>query len=236
LYDSKKRGCGMDRIMYNKIEKYMYECMQDTAHDPEHIFRVLYQSLNIASKRNEKINFDVLIASCLLHDIGREKQFKNKKICHAQIGGIMAKEFLLKNNWSEDTAEHINRCISSHRFRGDNIPETIEAKILFDSDKLDAIGCLGIARTLMYKGIVRENIYTVKNGEICNGENKNDEESFFKEYNIKLKNLYDKFYTEEAKEIANKYKEYARLFYKKLREQIDEAYKLREILNEIIND
>jgi HD superfamily phosphodiesterase len=72
-----------------------------------------------------------------LHDIGREKQFKNQNICHAQIGGIMAKEFLLKNNWPDSEAEHINKCISSHRFRGDNIPETIEAKILFDSDKLD---------------------------------------------------------------------------------------------------
>jgi uncharacterized protein len=220
--------------MYNKIEKYMYECMRDAAHDPEHIFRVLYQSLNIASKRKEKINYDILVASCLLHDIGREKQFKDKNICHAQVGGIMAREFLLKNNWSEDNAEYVHRCISSHRFRGNNIPETIEAKILFDSDKLDVIGCLGIARTLMYKGIVKESIYTVKNGEICNGENKNDEESFFKEYNIKLKNLYDKFYTEEAKEIANKYKEYAQLFYNKLREQIDEAYESREILNKII--
>jgi uncharacterized protein len=218
------------------IEKYMYECMQDAAHDPEHIFRVLYQSLNIASKRTEKINYDILIASCLLHDIGREKQFKNKNICHAQAGGIMAKDFLLKNNWPENEAEYVNKCISSHRFRGDNIPETIEAKILFDSDKLDVIGCLGIARTLMYKGIVKENIYTIKNGEICTGENEGDGESFFKEYNIKLKKLYEKFYTEEAKEIAIKYKEDAQYFYTKLREQINDTYKSKEIIKEIISE
>jgi uncharacterized protein len=226
----------MNKSMYKIIEKYMYECMQDAAHDPEHIFRVLYQSLNIASKRTEKINYDVLIASCLLHDIGREKQFKNKDICHAQIGGIIAKEFLLKNNWSENETEHINKCISSHRFRGNNIPETIEAKILFDSDKLDVIGCLGIARTLMYKGIVKENIYTIKDGEICTGENTGDGESFFKEYNIKLKKLYEKFYTEEAKEIAVKYKEHAQYFYSKLMEQINDTYKSKEILNKIIHE
>jgi uncharacterized protein len=226
----------MDKSMYNIIEKYMYECMRDAAHDPEHIFRVLYQSLHIASKINGKINYDVLIASCLLHDIGREEQFKNKNVCHAQIGGIMAKEFLLRNGWLEKDAEHVNKCISSHRFRGDNIPETIEAKILFDSDKLDVIGCLGIARTLMYKGIVKENLYTIKNGEICTGENKGDEESFFKEYNIKLKKLYDKFYTEEAKETAKRYKEHAQYFYDKIWEQINEAYKSKEILNGIIGE
>jgi uncharacterized protein len=226
----------MNKSMYSTIEKYMYECMRDAAHDPEHIFRVLYQSLNIASKRTEKINYDVLIASCLLHDIGREEQFKNKDICHAHIGGIMAKKFLLKNNWPENEAEHINQCISSHRFRGNNIPETIEAKILFDSDKLDVVGCLGIARTLMYKGIVKENIYIIKDGKICTGENKGDGESFFKEYNIKLKKLYEKFYTEEAKVIAVKYKEHTQYFYDELMRQINDTYKSKEILNKIIHE
>ena len=222
--------------MYDIIEKYMYNCMKDSAHDPEHIFRVLYQSLNIASKRNEKINYNVLITSCLLHDIGRDKQFKDQNICHAEIGGIMAKEYLLKNGWSEKEADHVNKCISSHRFRGDNIPETIEAKILFDSDKLDVIGCLGIARTLMYEGHVGYNIYAIKNGEICFGEQKNDEETFLKEYNRKLKTLYDKFYTEEAKELAYKYKEYAQFFFDKLVDQIKEAYNSKEILNKIMSE
>ena len=86
----------MRKAMYKTIEKFMYDCMKDAAHDPEHIFRVLYQSLNIASKKTEDINYDVLIASCLLHDIGREEQFKNQNVCHAKIGGIMAKEYLFK--------------------------------------------------------------------------------------------------------------------------------------------
>jgi uncharacterized protein len=224
----------MKKSMYKMIENFMYECMKDAAHDPEHIFRVLYQSINIASKRTETVNFDVLIASCLLHDIGREEQINNRNICHAEIGGTIAKKFLLKNGWSEKDAEHVNQCIASHRFRGNNAPETLEAKILFDSDKLDAIGCLGIARTLMYKGTVYEKLYTLKNKEICLGEDKDDEETFLKEYNMKLKNLYDKFYTEEAEEMAKSQKKYARLFYDKLVEQITEAYNPKNKLDEYI--
>jgi uncharacterized protein len=224
----------MEKSMYKIIEEFMYVCMKDTAHDPEHIFRVLYQSLNIASRRTEDINYDVLIASCLLHDIGREEQLKNQNICHAEVGGIMAKEYLLKNGWSEKNAEHVNKCISSHRFRGNNAPETLEAKILFDSDKLDVTGCLGIARTLMYKGTVGGKLYEVKNGEICFGENKNDEETFFKEYNVKLKNLYEKFYTKEAEEIAKVQKEIAQLFCDKLIKQIMETYNSKGIINEYI--
>jgi len=226
----------MNKSMYSTIENYMYECMKDAAHDPEHIFRVLYLALNIASKRTENINFDILIASCLLHDIGREAQFKNQNICHAETGGIMAKDFLLKNGWSEKDSNHVKNCISTHRFRGNNVPETLEAKILFDSDKLDATGCLGIARTLMYKGIVGDNLYEIKNGKICLGENKNDKDTFLKEYNFKLKNLYDNFYTKEAAEMAKDQKECAQAFYNNLVGQIIGIYESKEIINDYITE
>ena len=218
----------MNKSMYNTIENYMYECMKDSAHDPEHIFRVLYLSLNIASKIIENINIDILIASCLLHDIGREEQYKNQNICHAEVGGIMAKEFLLKNGWSEKDSDHVKNCISTHRFRGNNVPKTLEAKILFDSDKLDASGCLGIARTLMYMGIAGINLYEIMDGKICFGENENDRETFFKEYNFKLKNLYGNFYTKEAMEMAENQKECARLFYNNLADQIKVIYESNE--------
>jgi len=224
----------MNKSMYDTIENYMYECMKDAAHDPEHIFRVLYLALNIASKITEKINFDILIASCLLHDIGREEQYKNQNVCHAELGGIKAKEFLIKNNWSEKDSDHVKNCISTHRFRGNNVPETLEAKILFDSDKLDAVGCLGIARTLMYIGIAGINLYELKDDEICLGEDKNDKGTFLKEYNFKLKNLYNNFYTKEALEMAKNQKENAQIFYDNLVDQIKEIYGSEEIINEYI--
>jgi uncharacterized protein len=184
----------------------------------------------------ENINYDILIASCLLHDIGRGEQYKNQNVCHAEIGGTMAKEFLLKNGWSEKDSDHVKDCISTHRFRGNNVPETLEAKILFDSDKLDAVGCLGIARTLMYKGIVGGNLYEIRGDKICFGENKNDKETFLKEYNFKLKNLYDKFYTKEATEMAKKQKESAQLFYTNLVDQIMGIYGSMEIIDEYITE
>lgn len=64
----------------------------------------------------------------------------------------MAYNFLIENNYSTELAEKVKHCIFTHRFRSENPPETIEAKILFDVDKLDACGLIGIARTLMYKG------------------------------------------------------------------------------------
>ena len=214
----------MTKAMYEAIEEYMRGCMKDSAHDAEHIYRVLYSALRIAGKTKEPADYDILIAACLLHDIGRDEQNANSKLCHAQVGGVKAKAFLLKNNWSEERAEHVNRCISTHRFRGDNIPESIEAKILFDADKLDAAGCIGIARTLVYQGQVGHPIYTTDEKGICEGKNKQDPESFYKEYNFKLKNLYSKFYTPAAKRLAKKMEKSAAEFFSDLSAQINDIY------------
>lgn len=69
----------MNKVQYNKIENYMLQCMKDSAHDQEHIYRVLYLSLDIA-KYEINVDMDILIASCLLHDIGREEQFNSIQI------------------------------------------------------------------------------------------------------------------------------------------------------------
>ena len=75
----------MNRGTYCLFENYMLFCMKDAAHDKEHIYRVLYNALEIAKTENN-VNYDVLIAACLLHDIGRKEQFENPALCHATVG------------------------------------------------------------------------------------------------------------------------------------------------------
>ncbi len=78
---------------YTLLENYMKECMQDSAHDQEHIYRVLYMALEIGESERD-VDFDVLIAACLLHDIGRKEQFENPNLCHAHTGAEKAFAFL----------------------------------------------------------------------------------------------------------------------------------------------
>ena len=59
----------MDKKTYSLLENYMLSCMLDSAHDKEHIYRVLYTALDIA-KTEKAVDYDVLICACLLHDIG----------------------------------------------------------------------------------------------------------------------------------------------------------------------
>lgn len=186
---------------YDKIESYMLECMRDSAHDREHIYRVLYTALDIAESE-PTADLEILTTACLLHDIGRPEQFANPKLCHAEIGGKKAYEFLIEIGWTEKRAAQVRDCVYTHRFRSDNPPRSIEAKILFDADKIDVSGAVGMARSLMYRGAVGEPLYSTNaDGTISDGSD-TDEPSFFREYHFKLKNIYGKFYTKRGREIA----------------------------------
>lgn len=83
----------MTKDMYNLLEKYMLSCMEDSAHDKDHIYRVLYNALRIAKTENG-VNYDVLITACLLHDIGRKEQYENPELCHAMVGSEKAYSLL----------------------------------------------------------------------------------------------------------------------------------------------
>ena len=210
----------VDENILLKAENYMKESCRDSAHDAEHVYRVLNLAINIAAAE-EHVNYFVLIISCLLHDIGRNKQFADPTICHAKEGGNMAYTFLIDNGIEAKTAIKIKKCIERHRYRSENQPKAIEEKILFDADKIDVAGAIGIARTLFYEG--KENIplyHLDQYGNVIAG--KDDlQDSFFREYEFKLSKINKKLYTESARKIAQKRFEYVELFYNKICEEID---------------
>jgi uncharacterized protein len=213
----------LNKATFSRIEAYMLECMKDSAHDKEHVYRVLYFAMDIA-KFECNVNMDVLIAACLLHDIGRPEQYANPKLRHEEVGSRKAYGFLIENHWPKPFAEYVKKCIATHRFRSDQPPADIEAKIVFDADKLDAAGTLGIARTLLYKGIVAQPLYSLDaQGNISDGA-ADIQPSFFQEYKVKLEKLYDRFYTQRGKQIASERMVSAAAFYDSLLGEVRSCY------------
>ena len=214
----------MTRQEYTTIETFMLDNMKDSAHDKHHIYRVLNAAIDIAAHESD-VNTNILIAACLLHDIGRDAQAANPALCHAQVGAEMAYEFLQNLGWQTECARHVRECIASHRYRGDNAPQSIEAKILFDADKLEVSGAIGIARTLIYAGQYGSPMYIIDEGGSIRVDKQNaGEDSFLGEYNFKLKNVYGSFYTVHAKNIAAKRQKAAKDFYNSLHAEITENY------------
>lgn len=215
----KGRIAFMEKKTYVLLENYMLSCMDDSAHDSGHIYRVLYNALEIA--RTEKdVDYDVLIAACLLHDIGRKEQFENPALCHAKVGSEKAYGFLVEHGFEADWAGKVRDCIRTHRYRQSDLPQSLEGRILFDADKMDVTGALGIARTLIYKGIVSEPRYSLlPDGTVSTGEG-DSSPSFFQEYKYKLENVYESFYTVRAVQIAKERQHTAVEFYECLYREV----------------
>lgn len=121
------------------------------SHGPDHSERVFRSAMTIGHQM--QANLVVLAPAALLHDIGRKEESITKgKVCHAQIGAELAASLLTGLGYTKDDIHAICHCIQTHRYRSSIRPETLEATILFDADKLDSIGAVGIGRAFLFAG------------------------------------------------------------------------------------
>ncbi len=123
----------------------------DDIHGWGHVLRVVTLCEEIAQQ--EACNKGVLLAAAYLHDIGRAIEHQPEKvgINHAILSADLAMPFMIKEEIRGDDAVPIRDCIRSHCFSAGVKPETIEAKILSDADKLDAMGAIGIYRMVVFQ-------------------------------------------------------------------------------------
>jgi len=226
----------MGEILMNIDTKHkrIIEIVQDkltcSAHNLDHVFRVYNLCLLIA-KYEKDVDLEVLIPSALLHDIARVEESKDKtgELDHAILGSQIAEDILRKLQYEEEKIEKIKHCIIAHRFRTGNEPNTIEAKILFDSDKLDAIGASGIARTFMLAGQFGQRLTAneplndyLESNTVEKGRLKDlSKHTPFIEYEVKLKKIPNKLYTKKAKEIGEERLNFMEDYFNRLMLEID---------------
>jgi uncharacterized protein len=129
----------------------------DGSHDVAHILRVFKNALRIQA--HEGGDAQVLAASVLLHDCVSVE--KNSPMCTQASALAAAKAYeILKNlDWVEGDIVAVAHAIITHSFSANIAPETLEAKILQDADRLDAIGMVGAARCFYIAGRLGSGLY-----------------------------------------------------------------------------
>lgn len=169
------------------------------SHEFSHTERVYNMSLIIA-KSEKEIDLDILKTAVLLHYIAREKEDKGECECHAKEGAKMAKEILLKTEFPKEKIDKVTYVINIHRHSSGIKPETKEAEILQDADRLDALGAITIGRMFATGGKVGRPLHipNIKSQKI-NGYSNTTINGF---YDKILKITPNTFYTKKAQEIA----------------------------------
>ena len=170
------------------------------SHDWDHTIRVLRLCEHIGSE--ERADMDVLRVAAVLHDIGRPHQDACLgSLCHAVHGAMLAEPIVAMLMFSPEQKDNILHCIRTHRFRGMHVPETLEAKVLFDADKLDAIGAIGIARAYLFAGEIGARLHSPEIPAEKSVPYSIDDTGF-REYSVKLCKIKDRMMTSEGKRMA----------------------------------
>ena len=219
---------------FAKIKKFAERHLQDdkdAAHNMEHVMRVYNIAIKLA--KNEEADLDVIKIAVFLHDIGgsAEENDRTGKADHAKISAELAKPFLEKLNIPESQINHIVECILSHRYRTESKPKTKEAMIVFDADKLETVGAIGVARMFSWVGKYNAHIYkkmdikeyaeeNLSNGKQNGRIIDKTKHSPQLNYETKDKHILDYLYTERAKQIAKERLDFYKMFLAKLEEEI----------------
>jgi len=189
------------------------------SHGWDHVLRV--QKIAQKISESEK-NADILVVnlSVILHDIARKEQDEsNGEKCHAEIGSKLAHEFLLSNGIGGEKADHIASCILTHRFRKSRPPESLEAEILFDSDKIDSIGATGIGRAFLFSGEIGAKLHNFST-DICETSEYSIEDTAYREYMSKLRFVKDRLFTQKGMELAVARNEFMKIYFERLSDEI----------------
>jgi uncharacterized protein len=180
-----------------------YYLNSDPVHDFNHILRVLALAERVG--RAEGADLDILRAAVLLHDAsGAKPGDDHGRTTHHRASADFAREVLRAEGWPVDRIEAVLHCIRAHRFRGDEAPQSLEAKILFDCDKLDVLGAIGVARSMAYAALAGQPL----TGEVSEkfkttGEKEPGEpHTPYHEFLFKLRRIKDRLHTPTARALA----------------------------------
>ena len=192
-----------------------------SGHDFDHVLRVVALAEQVALA--EGADRAVVYTAALLHDVGESQGRKD----HHLRGAAMAREIL--HDQPPEFVEAVAHAIEAHRFRADPVPSSLEARVVSDADKLDAIGAIGVARVFAHAGSRGTALWRASWREIAGAAlepESLDAESGPKalgadytpvhEYVYKLTRIPERLYTAKARSIAAERLAFMRTFFDRL--------------------
>jgi uncharacterized protein len=211
----------------------------DPIHGFDHVLRVLRLAEHLAQA--EGADLEIVRAAVLLHDAGLDLPLDSvvqplppesseggaqhsARANHQHASADFASRVLRAEGWPEDRIAAVVHCIRAHRFRDDSEqPQTLEAKVLFDADKLDAIGAIGVGRAIAFAARAGQPPYAPPSehfrlhGQTLPGE----PHSAYHEYLFKLSKLAGRLFTPSARQIGAARHRFMTAFFERLAEEAE---------------
>lgn len=179
-----------------RCAEYLTTLDGDVAHDLDHIKRVVANARFLAVA--ERARLEVVIPAAWLHDCVAVPKTSPDRPRASRLAADEAVRLLTSWGYPTDLLPAIAHTIHAHSFSADVAPESLEAQVLQDADRLDALGAVGLARCLMLGGALGRPLY-VPEDPFCAVRPPDDLASSIDHFYTKLLHLADRFQTESGR-------------------------------------
>lgn len=202
------------------------EGSEDAAHDYDHLVRVMALADTIST--NEGGDLPTIWAAVALHDIGQERERRHGGD-HAQIGAELAAELLTDTPFPQEAIPAVQQAIREHRMTGGVLPQSLEGRVLYDADKIDSLGAIGIARLYCITGRYNQKVYTPVPTDIVEPVDpllvrrlrRRPDYSPSIEFQLLFGNLPNRMTTQTGRQLAQERYTYMEEFFIRLRQEVE---------------
>ncbi|MBQ7392822.1 MAG: HD domain-containing protein [Lentisphaeria bacterium] len=217
---------------FRKIFDTLYDDVQARlgksggCHDFDHTLRVVRNAEQLCKELPEAHRQTVLLAA-LLHDIARPEEDQSRgAIDHAAQGATMVPELLKPFDLPPELVNHIADIVRTHRYRGTDRPATLEAEIVYDADKLDSLGAVGLGRAFLFAGKTGARLHNDARTALTS-QAYSVEDTAYREYLVKLRKLPEAMLTRPAWLLARKRADFMKQFFMVLDKETDNRKEIK---------
>lgn len=190
----------------------------DSAHDFDHINRVVLVAKVLAT--TERARLDVVVPAAWLHDLVTLPKNHPERHLASRKSAIAARELLEQAGYAPDLLDDIAHSIEAHSFSAGIEPRSLEACIVQDADRLDALGAIGIARCFATGGAMNRALYDTAD-PFAERRDLDDGLYTVDHFGAKLFKIVETLRTDSARRIARQRAEFMQTFLEQLRSEIN---------------
>ena len=200
-----------------RCERVLAAQAGDAAHDLEHVRRVVRNAKQLAAAEGARL--EVVVPAAWLHDCVTVPKNSPQRAQASRLAAEQAAQWLHEWRYSGEWVPEILHAIEAHSFTAGLTPRTLEARVVQDADRLEAIGAVGLARCLMLGGAMGRPLYAPED-PFCERRPPDDRAAAVDHFYTKLLKLEGTMQTESGRREARQRTEFLREFLAQLRREI----------------
>ena len=209
-----------------RIVQYMQSMehsTDDASHDFFHFQRVWKTASQIIKKESGYINSLVVLTACYFHDVVVVPKNSPQRSIASTLAARKTEQCLRELQFPEDLIPAVCHGVKAHSYSAGITPETVEAKIVQDADRMEALGAIGLARCFYTGGLLKQKLFDPED-PMAEHREFNDRQYSLDHFEQKLLKLASTMQTQAGKEIAERNTDYLRDFRTKLLKELEGDY------------